>query len=144
MVTLAPDAELVVTHYLSNHAAITAIGAGVGTSLPGVSKTRPLGWRQEGNWLTVALIGSGGGFRDSRAHWSDQAHVDINAWSTDKTAASLLGRTARAALMELNGLTQQGVVVDVEDLGGPGWLPDTSENPPIPRYIFSISITTHP
>lgn len=133
-VRVAPDIELIVADYLRAHTDVTAlVGSRVSTDEP-ASPVYPL--------LLVEM--SDGAYRDGRAHWTFEATIDVECKAATKVAASLLARTALAALMECVGYAHaQGHVVDVAEFTGPDWSPDTVRTPPQPRYEFSVLISAH-
>lgn len=93
----------------------------------------------------LQVIRVDGGYRDARAAWTDGAFLDIHARAEDDATADLVARTARAALMQIVGYEHvAGVVVNVEDVGGPHNLPDPDTTPPTDRSVFSIHIEAHP
>jgi hypothetical protein len=80
--------------------------------------------------------------------WVDQAQLQIDCWATDDIAASLVARTVRAAVHNLEGYSNPtlGSISGVDDVEGPRWgIEDTSV--PLtttPRYVLTVAVYTHP
>lgn len=127
---LQVDAELLAVNYLRGRAEISAIvGTRVSTELPS-SPTWP--------YLTVTRLG---GTADHLG-WVDAARLQVDAWGTSKANASLLARTALAALREMPGSHALGVVSNVTQDLGLAWAPDDVSDRP--RYLFGVVVYTHP
>jgi hypothetical protein len=127
-----PDVELIATAYLRSHPAIEALGAGVSTELPS-----PIALP----YVTLQRIGG----IPVEGIWLDEAHLSISCWGTDKANAYTLAATARAALLDMTGHRDDaGYVTAVTDLSGLVWVPDTSADPTLPRYVFGLAVYTHP
>lgn len=130
-----PDVEALTVAYLKAHTALTAAlaGAQVATDVPNNVGTAGA--------LTVNRIGG----TPRASNWLDRADIDINAWGTSRAHASLLIRTAVAALLDMRQhVSVRGVVTGVDVLLGPSWLPDDSRTPAIPRYLASCAVYAHP
>ena len=131
---LLPDVEATAVAYLRAHSAVAAIvGTRVSTELPS-TPTFPL--------LTVRLVT---GTEVIRTHLDEQT-VQVDAWGADKAGASLLARTARAALLDVPGdaSLSRGVVTGARTVRALAWMPDDTVSPPRPRYSFDIGWTVHP
>lgn len=120
------DVELLVVTYLAAH---TDIDAPVSTALP-KTPTFP--------HLTVFRVGGIAGYPG----WLGVAHLQVDAWGTTKAGASLLARTALAALREMPGVHAGGVVTAVEQNLGLTWSPDELSNQS--RYVFGVAVHVHP
>jgi hypothetical protein len=134
-VRLLPDIEAITVGYLSTHAEITVLcGDRVYTEAP-EGPTYP--------FITVFRVG---GQPRPRPRWLDQAHLQIDAWGDDgdfsREDTRDLCETAVAALHELNGVTDLGVVTAVEDILGPRSLPDSETS--FPRFEAEVLVTAHP
>lgn len=130
-----PDVEAIAIAYLKAHAGLTTAlaGATVAGDVPGNVGTVGA--------LTVTRIGGS----PAIDFWLDRAVIDVNAWGTSKTHASLVIRTAIAALHDMAQTTSvRGVVTGVETVLGPQYLPDDSRTPTLARYVASVSVWAHP
>lgn len=130
-----PDAEAVVYGWLTTHASVTALTTAISRRVP-ANPTWPA--------LTYKRVG---GVPVER-RWIDQARIQIAAWGTPITGeaeASLLARTTRAAMHDLEGqLVADAWVAAVDDDTALTWLPDDSRDPTIPRFTFGVLVTLHP
>lgn len=131
-VDVLPDAELVAIDYLLAQPEIaTLVGARISNTSPS-SPTYP--------YLTVERVG---GRRQIRVRL-DNARLQVGAWGATRTEASLLARTAEAALIRMKGYVHDtGVVGLVDSEMGPSWMPDTVRLPPTPRFIFTVAARLH-
>jgi hypothetical protein len=133
-----PDVEAIVATYLAAHSEVDALVDGrVGTELP-ENAVRP--------YLTVTRVG---GRPRSRPHWIDQAHLQVVCWGQDpdneptaRDEAFDVCATALAALHDLPGITDLGIVTGVEDILGPRPLPDRETA--FPRFLAEVLVTAHP
>jgi hypothetical protein len=131
--TPLPDVELVATSWLRNHESFAEFDATVSTDLP-----NPL--NPNGN-VTIVRIGG----VPVESIWLDEAHIQVQAWAPTKELAHSLAATARAALLDMEGHRDEAsVVTGVTDLSGLQYVPDTSEDPTIPRYVFGLAVYLHP
>lgn len=130
---LLPDTEALLVEYLLSHASVAAlVGTRVRTELP-AEPIFPC--------LTLTLIS---GSEIVRQHF-DESLIQVTAWAERKQDASLLIRTARAALHEAPDVDHdRGVVTGVRNLVAPRWFPDDSVAPPLPRYLFDAGVFVHP
>lgn len=130
---LLPDTEALLIEYLLAHASVAAlVGSRVSTELP-ASPTFPC--------LTMTLVS---GSEIVRQHF-DESLVQLSAWADTKVSASLLIRTARAAMLEApDAEHDRGVVTAVRTLVAPRWFPDDSVVPPRPRYLSDLGVFVHP
>lgn len=130
-----PDAEGIAVAYLT--ATILDVDERVSTNLP-ENAERP--------YITVSRIG---GRPRPEPHWLDQAHLEVSVWGASPDDDPLtrdttfdICATALAALHELPGITELGIVTAVEDILGPRNIPDPATS--WPRYIAEVLLTTHP
>lgn len=74
----------------------------------------------------------------------DSARIQFDAWGATESDASVVIRTARAALFALNRVggyvAAAGVLTGVNDIAGPQWLPDTTRDPHVPRFTSTLDI----
>lgn len=130
-----PDVEALTVAYLRSHAGLAAVlnGARIATNVTDSVAT------------AGALIVNRVGGTPRASNWLDRADLDVNAWGTSRDHASILARTAVAALLDMKQhVSVRGVVTGVDVLLGPSWLPDDSRTPAIPRYLASVAVYTHP
>lgn len=137
LVDVFPAVEVLVRHWLANHADLGPLAAGgVHTQSPH-HPTFP--------YVTVQRIG---GLPVER-HRLDRARLEVQAWAADEDTASYVARVARAAVHEIEGQIVEadddnaGFVTAVDDDLGLTWLPDTDRTPPTPRYGFGVAVTAH-
>lgn len=70
---------------------------------------------------------------------SEEAYLDVEAWSTSVSAAEDIAQAARAVLFGMKGRTFDGVpVYEVNDAGGPAEVADPLSDQP--RHTFAIAI----
>lgn len=128
-----PDAELLVVDFLRDHADVAAlVGIRITTELP----PNPVYPR-----VTVQRIGG----VPSIPGFLDSPRVEIAAWADkyDKSVAHEVARTVEAAMLELPGTHDLGVVTSViQDGLGPRWMPD--EPTDLPRYVMTFEFYVHP
>jgi len=134
-VRLLPDIEAIAVSWLVTHPDITAICSGrVYTEIP------------EGPIYPFITVFRIAGQPRPRPRWLDQAQLQIDAWGDDSPYSREdtrdLCETAVAALHELNGVTDLGVVTAVEDVLGPRPLPDPETS--FPRFEAEVLVTAHP
>jgi hypothetical protein len=80
----------------------------------------------------------------------DSARIQVEAWDDTEGGASLVARTARALLHDMEGhSTEEAVCTGVDDDLGLSWVPDTSRTgdavrtPPTPRWLFGVTVHLH-
>jgi hypothetical protein len=130
--TPLPDAELISTTFLRAHPAVASVNAGVSTDLP-----NPL------RFPHVTLQRMGGIPVESL--WLDEAHIQVSCWGATRKEAAELAARCRAAMFDMRGYRDDaGYVTGVIDLTGLMWLPDTSQDPTVNRFVFGVAIYTHP
>lgn len=139
MVTTFPDVEAIAATYLADHADLTPLVDGrVGTEVP-KGATKP--------YLTVRRVGGRPPLLSS--HRLDEAHLELMAWGEDPDAEPFardeafdVCAAALAAIHDLPGERDLGVVTDVRDILGPRPLydPETS----FPRYVAEVLVSVHP
>lgn len=92
----------------------------------------------------VLITRIGGSMSNSQAHWVDRPRIQIDCYGGKKHEAKLLSSTIMALVSgELVGAHAGGVVSDVV-LGIERYVPDDSEKPAKPRYLFEVTLATHP
>lgn len=130
---LAPDTEELVLRFLLNHSAVAdVVGDRIYTN----------GLPPHPFWPVVVIHRLGGATRFPS--WLDYPRLQFDAWANDQGTARQVARVVRAALQELPGTHDLGVVTGVDETGGLQWLPDPNDKPPRPRYLFSVVVTVHP
>lgn len=140
---LIPSAEIVLSYYLRNHAAVSAlIDDHVYTTIPErPAEKMPL----------LRLTRIGGSPVATRPLWIDQAVIQIDCYGAEpsmKANSEILAHTARAAVCDdfpgyQAGSGTNAVITDVS-AGGLFYQPDEAFTPPKPRYLFDVTITLHP
>lgn len=130
-----PDAEAVVVAWLADHAAVAAIvGDRIATELD-ADPTFPC--------LRVTRTGG----LPAVPRRLDSASIYVEAFGAPdegSAGSSLLARTTRAALRDVEGQTVDGAVVTaVDDETGLLNLPDDTRDPTIPRHAFTVSVCLH-
>jgi hypothetical protein len=131
-----PDAVLLVVRFLQAQTDVMAlVGTRTYTKLP-QSPTWPL--------VTVGRIGG-------IAHWPpwvDPARLLFKAWGDSSVNAESTTRTiaatVQAALQELPGVHDLGVVTGVVEDGGLQRLPDPTYTPAREVQLFSATVVLHP
>lgn len=134
-VELLPDVEALVSAWLRADVDVTGlIGQRVYTDLPARDKTWPL----------VRLTRAGGAPTMSRPLYADRAVIQMDVWGGAKATARDIAETIRQRLCsdDFRGTHPEGVVTAVE-VGQFRWLPDTTFDPPKPRYIFDLTVSVH-
>lgn len=124
-VVLFPDAVDVVTGYLATELASRAESAPVHSQIP---STRP------SRFVLVRRVGG-----PRRDLVTDLPLLTVEAWGEDEgDAIDLLG-LCRGLIGALRGSVQSGVTVyRVNEVGGPGWLPDPVSDHP--RFTLTVEI----
>jgi hypothetical protein len=130
--TPLPDVELIATSFLRTHIGVTDHNADVSTELPNPIRLP---------YITLQRVGG----VPVESVWVDEAHVQVSCWGATKEQAFSLAASCRAALFDMQGHRDDaGYVSGVEDLTGLMWMPDTSEDPTLSRYVFGLAVYTHP
>lgn len=124
-VVLFPDAVAVVTGYLRTEFGSRDESAPVHSRVP---STRP------GRFVLVRRVGG-----PRRDLVSDLPLLTVEAWAQDEADAADLLNLCRGLLGAMRGSVQDGTTVyQVNEVGGPGWLPDpTSDHP---RFTMTVEI----
>lgn len=133
-VDVFPDATLVTRAWLLTQSDLAAL---VGTRIWTKSPKTPVF-----PYLTLQRIG---GVPPVPAR-IDGVHLQVAAWGAESEdeAASLVARTARAALHRMRNYRHAtAVVTGVADTLGLSWQPDTVRTPPTPRFIFGVVVYAH-
>lgn len=136
---MIPDIEKLLHAYLRDHDDIVALSAEVVGQTPGDT---------DGSWVRLTLLAapdnSSGiehliGFLVQLDCYSSHAGLD----GSPQKEASVLGRTVRAVLKDLQGTTLDGVVIT--DVGFPGMLrlPDQDFEPARERIVLTATIRAH-
>lgn len=80
----------------------------------------------------------------------DTGRLQVSAFADTEAEASLIARTARADLLEMEGQfvvddedKRLGFVTAVNDDLALSWAPDTVRTPPTPRFIFGVAVYAH-
>lgn len=130
--TPLPDVELITTSFLREHEAVTDVEADVSTELPNPIRFPYITLQRMGG-IPVEPI------------WLDEAHVQVSCWGATRQQAADLAARCRAALFDMRGYRDDaGYVTGVSDLTGLMWVPDTSQDPTVNRFVFGVAIYTHP
>lgn len=128
----APDVEAAVAEYLRADTALAAlVGARVGTDVP----PRPT--------FPLVMVAKPGGSVAVQG-WAYRATIDVHGYGTGKAQARLVAAECQRALSVMAGIVRTAVVTGVTVLTDIRWLPDTSFEPPQPRYVFTASVIHHP
>lgn len=136
-VDVLPAVEVLARWWLVNHVAVGPLAPG------GVHTQLPADFDSADATVTVQRVGG----LPAERHRLDRARLEVQAWAADEDTASLVARTARAALMEMEGETVEadqdnaGFVSAVDDDLGLAFLPDSTRTPPTPRWTFGVEIT---
>lgn len=129
------DAERLLSAFLRSRSEITALVEDrVYTDLP----SRPV-------FPLVRIQLIGGAPRFSLPLYLDDAVLQIDCYGGPKVQARQLVDTVRAlaASSFFRTVHAEGVVSNV-DFGGLQYLPDVEFDPPKPRYVAELTITSHP
>lgn len=71
---------------------------------------------------------------------ADNAQVTVDSWAESDDIAHDLAQLARARLVAAAGTVVDGVtIVRVQEISGPGWLPDDLSGQPRYRQSFSVA-----
>lgn len=134
-VRLLPDVEKLVSVYLRAHTAVTALVAQrVYTVIPNSADAEePLVRLTQFNSLDAI----------PNVPHLDAAFLQVDAYGGPKAVASLIGRTVRAALADLPGTHDEGIVTGVRTAG---WAYDPDGDFPTarPRFRFDLTVWAHP
>lgn len=132
-VAVMPDAEAVVIAFLKAHAGLVAAIPAANISTAVNTAIWPV--------LTIARVGG----TPTVAVRLDNATIDVSVWGATKTQASIVMRTACAAMLDMAGhVAASAVVTGVFYVLGPRWLPDDGRTPTIPRYLASFAVLIRP
>lgn len=132
MTMILPDAERMVSAYLRDQADLTALVADrVYTAVP-ANPVFPL----------VRLTRTGGA-PPTELYWIDNPMIQFDIWGGTKAQARQVAETVRALVYRLRGV-QGDTVVSMVKGGGLQYLPDDTYEPARPRYLFTVTIATHP
>jgi hypothetical protein len=132
-VTLLPDIERMVSNYLRANADVIAL---VGSRVYTVSPKDPTG-----KFPFVRLTRVSGTPLFSAPLKYDQARIQVDCWGGSKQLAWQTAATIMAVLAAgFVGDHAEGTVVGV-DIGTLQDLPDTTFDPPQPRWLFDAVIT---
>jgi len=135
-VTLLPDVERMMSAYLRTKTEVTdLVGQNVYTVVPKQAATK---------FPFVRLTRITGAPLFSRPLRFDQATIQVDCWGGSKQLAWQTAATIAALLTEdFLGVHDEGVVVNV-DINGLQDLPDTTYDPPQPRWLFDAVVTARP
>lgn len=129
---LLPNIESLVVAVLRANADIVAlVGDRVGTELYAGAAAA----------IQVHLITSD----EIVARHLDGTRVQVDGWGGSKLDAWTVAATARAVLVEYDGVVGSiGVMTGARTLAGPQWLPDSTFEPPRARYVTDLEVYAHP
>ncbi len=141
--TLLPDAELLVSGWLRTHEDIAALDARVGGSTPPPEKmTKP--------WIRVTRLDAPRVAKATFDHairpalqldcYAGKLAMDLQEGQRE---ANLLGATARAVLMSLQGTSRDGIAIGAVHIIGDRRHPDTTREPALERVILTVEIVMH-
>lgn len=109
------------------------------TSLVGTRITT----RSKGEFPEVVLQRIGG--IPSIRRRLDSARIQVDCYGNTEGEASRTARVARTALHLMEGYASDlAVCTGVEDDLGLAWIPDTTREPPTPRFLFGVVIHARP
>lgn len=136
---LIPDAEKVVSNYLREHEAVAAACPRIVATMPGESTGGT-----SSAWVRVIEL-AGSAQSDSKADHliTFLLQFDCYAGATGgQPEAKLIARTVRAALNDMPGTHEGGVVTSARIVG---WrrLPDTDLEPARERVIVTATVVMH-
>lgn len=120
-----PDAELVAINYLR----------GQGLNVASVLSSSP----KRPNLVVTRVGGS-----PVVKYAVDQAVLQIDVWGSTKQQARDTAARALSLLYQMPGQAgadESAFVSDVDVVLGLTWQPDDVQNPSIPRYLFTVSVT---
>lgn len=124
-----PNVEAIVVTALREDAGVTeVVGQRVHGSRP-PDAVDPL--------LVVQRVGG-----NADGQWIENARIQVDAWGTTRGDAFAGANAAAAALRELSGAFDSGVLSGAERTSGPMWLPDPVTDRP--RYIVQFTVYAHP
>jgi hypothetical protein len=136
---LTPDPEKLLSAFLRSDPDVAALVADrVYTVFPHDGPGKP-------PFVRISLIG-GPQPPMQVPRWLTSARIQIDTWAKPKAQASLIARTlAAACTARLVGAHTEGVVTAIDIDSEPSYLPDSDlTDPPTPRYLFQLVMTTHP
>lgn len=133
-VYVLPDAPLAVIQYLRSTAAITAlIDPERITTRIDPEPTYPVLLVQR---MGGQVIGRGG---------IDNSTLQVSCIGGSEFECSKLIRTVRATILAIaNDVVSEGTLVSGFELVGPSWIPDTTTEPPLSRFILRVQVVLHP
>lgn len=134
--TLTPDGEKLVSDFLRDHPDLAELGARV------VSKTPP---DRATPWVRVTQLDAGQATRDPSDHLVEFfLQLDCYAGADGgKPQASLLTRTARAALQTIAQASHADAVVTGCRISGAARVPDTDFEPARERFVLTATVWAH-
>lgn len=121
-VVVFPDAVLVAIDYLRPR-------------FPGVPVQSRVPESRPDEFITVRRIGG-----QRRSLILDRPRVDIHCWAASEEDAEALTARVRAHTLAMAGRRGTTTVYDVQEVGGPQWLPDDTSGQP--RYAFAVEFST--
>lgn len=121
-IVVFPDAVLVVIEYLRPRLSDVPVYSRVPESRPA-------------EFVTVKRIGG-----QRRTLITDRPRMDIHCWSDSEEGAEDLMKKVRAYTLAMAGRRGTTTVYDVQEVGGPMSLPDSTSGQP--RYAFAVEFST--
>lgn len=98
---------------------------------------------QAGPLLPAVVLERGGGPAGRGPYWLDRPYIVVQGYGRTKDEAERTTRTAHAVLLGFSGVVAGvGVVTGVGEVQGVVNFPDRTSG--LPRYLFSVEMTTHP
>lgn len=131
-----PNAENLLSAFFRHDQLVlaTEIGDRTYTELPKGTRTYPL--------CRVTRVGG------PPEDWSaimDTPLIQVDVWGGPKSAAQRVAQVMRGALADRLPFTNdEGRLMCVLRFGGLRYLPDTTEDPARPRYLFDVTLRTRP
>lgn len=130
---LLPDAERMLSAYLRSSSELALLVEDrVYTAVP-ANPVFPL----------VRLTRTGGP-PPTELYWIDGPMIQVDAWGGTKAQTRQAAETCRGLIYALRGTVQGDTVISAVKGGGLQYLPDDSYEPAKPRYLFVVSLVTHP
>lgn len=137
-VIVTPDFELIVGDYLREHPDVSALTSRIGGRTPSSVATP---------WVRITVLDDRKVTDAALLHLvAGYMQIDCYAGAArdgQQAEASLLGRTVRAALNDLSGPQDEGVVTCVEGLAI-SRQPDTTFEVARERFIVTCTVYAHP
>lgn len=132
-VTLAPDAEALLSTFLRSRFELVAlVDSRVYTSIPS-NPTFPL--------VRVTRIGGIPVF--SRPLRLDVATVQVDVWGGPKATAWQIAETCRAVIAEIDRADHDAAAITAAQFGPFSYLPDDTYSPARPRFTFDVDLYLH-